>query len=48
MSAGVEDDEEAQQRGIVGCLHLVGGGIEFDLQRLQKNSKLANCAPSSA
>jgi hypothetical protein len=32
----VEDDEEVQKRGIVGCMYCVGGGINFDLQLLRK------------
>jgi hypothetical protein len=31
----VEDDEEAQKRGVVGCAYCVGGGIDIDMQDMQ-------------
>ena len=41
----VEDDEEAQKRGFVGCLYSVGGGFDFDLQLVRKTGDLRNALP---
>jgi hypothetical protein len=41
----VEDDEEVQKRGIVGCIYCVGGGMDFDLQSIRKTAKLRKVLP---
>jgi hypothetical protein len=41
----VEDDEEVQRRGVVGCMYCVGKGIDFNLQILRKAGKLRNSLP---
>jgi hypothetical protein len=48
VMSNVEDDEEAQKRGIVGCAYVVGGDLQsiFDLQLLQKIGKLADTLPA--
>jgi hypothetical protein len=45
---GVEDDEEAQQRGVVGCAYCVGGDFSIDglPQFLPKTAKLRNALPA--
>jgi hypothetical protein len=42
---GVEEDEEAQKRGAVGCVYCVGGGIGFDLQLIRRGAKLRMSLP---
>jgi hypothetical protein len=41
----VEDDEEAQKRGFVGCVYSVGGGFNVDLQVIRKSASLRNALP---
>jgi hypothetical protein len=41
----VEDDEEAQKRGVVGCVYTVGGGIDIDMQFIRKAGNLRNALP---
>jgi hypothetical protein len=42
----VEDDEEAQKRGCVGCVYCVGGGLNLDLQLIRKTAKLRAALPT--
>jgi hypothetical protein len=46
--SNVEDDEEAQKRGVVGCAYVVGEEIQsiFNLQLLRKQANLRNTLPS--
>ena len=41
----VEDDEEAQKRGVVCCAYCVGGGFDFDLQLIRHSFNLRNALP---
>jgi hypothetical protein len=41
----VEDDEEAQKRGVVNCVYCVGGGFNVDLQLVRKAGSLLNALP---
>jgi hypothetical protein len=41
----VEDDEEAQKRGVVCCAYCVGGGIDFDFQLVRKAGKIRKALP---
>jgi hypothetical protein len=41
----LEDDEEAQKRGVVGCMYCMGGGIDFDLQLVRNTGRLRNALP---
>jgi hypothetical protein len=45
LMRSLEDDEEAQKRGVVGCMYCIGGGIDFDLQLLRKIGRLRNALP---
>jgi hypothetical protein len=41
----LEDDEEAQKRGVVTCMYCVGGGLNIDLQLVRKSGSLRNALP---
>ena len=41
----MQDDEEAQKRGVVGCCYCVGGGVDFDLQLVRQIAKMRNALP---
>jgi hypothetical protein len=41
----VEDDEEVQKRGAVGCVYCVSGALNIDLQVVRKTGKLRNALP---
>jgi hypothetical protein len=43
--SNMEDDEEAQKLGIVGCAYLVGCDFQFDFQFLRKIGNLRNTLP---
>jgi hypothetical protein len=43
--SNVEDDDEAQKRGVVGCAYLVGCDLNPDLQRIRKVANLRNALP---
>ena len=42
----VEDDAEAQKRGVVGCVYALGSVLNFDLQVVQKCGKLRTALPA--
>jgi hypothetical protein len=42
----VEDDEEAQKRGVVGCSYGVGCDFKFDFQIIRKQAKLRKALPA--
>jgi hypothetical protein len=42
----VEDDEDVQRRGVVGCSYCIGGGLNFDLPLVRKTAKLRNALPA--
>jgi hypothetical protein len=42
----MEDDEEVQKRGVVGCVYDVGGGIGIELELIRKAAKLRNSLPA--
>ena len=44
--SSVEDDEEAQKRGVVGCMYCVDAGVSTDLQRMRKSANLRNALPA--
>jgi hypothetical protein len=47
LMRSVEDDEEAQKRGVVGCMYTVGsGGIDLDLKLIRKVGNLRNALPA--
>jgi hypothetical protein len=47
LMRSVEDDEDAQKRGVIGCAYCVGiGGFDFDLQLVRKSAKLRNAFPA--
>jgi hypothetical protein len=43
--SNVEDDDEAQKRGVVGCTYGVGGDLKLDLQIVRETIKLRNTLP---
>jgi hypothetical protein len=43
--SNLEDDDEAQQRGVVGCAYVVGCDFQFDFQFGQKQTKLRKALP---
>jgi hypothetical protein len=45
MMSIIEDDEEAQKRGVVGCPYFVDRGFDIDLQVVRKSTKLRNALP---
>ncbi len=42
---GVEDDEEAQKRGVVGCVYCVDGDLDINPQMVRKTANLRNALP---
>jgi hypothetical protein len=42
---GVEDDEEAQKRGVVGCVYCVDGDLNIDLHAVRKTATLRGSIP---
>jgi hypothetical protein len=45
VMSNVEDDEEAQKRGIVACAYVMGEGLKLDLEIVRKTGKLRNTLP---
>jgi hypothetical protein len=43
--SNVEDDEEAQKRGVVGGAYCVGGGVNINPQLVRKKANLRNALP---
>ena len=41
----IEDDEEAQKRGVVCCAYCVGGGVDFDLKLIRNSYNLRIALP---
>jgi hypothetical protein len=46
LMRSVEDDEDVQRRGVVGCNYCVGGDLNFDLPLVRKIVKLRNALPA--
>jgi hypothetical protein len=46
LMRSVEDDEEVQKRGVVGCGYCLGGGLNFDLQVVRKTANLRSALPA--
>jgi hypothetical protein len=46
LMKSVEDDEEGQKRGVVGCVYCVGRGLDMDLQVVRKAANLRTALPA--